>query len=584
MKNKIIFAMKESKILHYTIIFLISLILFYPLLHMNLATSHDGFLHIARIIGVDKIINEDFYFPPMISSLFCEGFGYAINLFYPPIVTFVPLLFKFLTNTYSSALRVFTLITIFLSGAFMYQFTCKVTKNKMMGLISAVLYITAPYHITDIYIRFAIGEFTAFVFIPIVFLGLYNLFEEQGEKHYYIAIGAIGLVLTHSITLVYTAVFSFIYILFYIYKLKEKNVILKCLANAIIILLATAFFTVPILENKMACDYIIFNPKYMSTTIEIVYSNTINPIQFFVNDEDSELIFKIGIPSIVSILFTILTYKNIDEKYKKIYTIFLFFGILSLIMCTKYFPWLILPNIFGNIQFAWRMLGFATFFLSLVGAINIYIIIDKIFKNDNVTKVNYSYIVLLIMLLYIYPMARTYIYTDSIPDMKIENKVINNETTHVFNINREYLPSKSFINNSDYITNRPKDTSIILKGNLNIIEENKNKLNYNLKFEKKNESVSLELPYIFYVGYKVEYKTDDGNISNLPYTESEHGFIQIELPEDITEGSIYVTFTGTTLTKIAYLVSAITLLSFTIWIIYFKFYKVRKKYEKDGNN
>ena len=47
--------------------------------------------------------------------------------------------------------------------------------------------MTFPYHLTDLYTRNAIGEYTSFVFIPLVFLGLYNLFNTL-DKNYYLAI------------------------------------------------------------------------------------------------------------------------------------------------------------------------------------------------------------------------------------------------------------------------------------------------------------------------------------------------------------------------------------------------------------
>ena len=64
----------------------------------------------------------------------------------------------------------------------MYSFVSKLTHNKVTGTLSAILYITMPYHLTDMYIRNAIGEFLSYIFIPLVFLGLYKLFQkEKGE-------------------------------------------------------------------------------------------------------------------------------------------------------------------------------------------------------------------------------------------------------------------------------------------------------------------------------------------------------------------------------------------------------------------
>ena len=68
-----------------------------------------------------------------------------------------------------------------------------------------------PYKLEDLYTRYAIGEFTAFVFMPIIFQGLYNLLNGDKKRHYYIAIGATGLLLTHTISTEYTAIFCLIY-------------------------------------------------------------------------------------------------------------------------------------------------------------------------------------------------------------------------------------------------------------------------------------------------------------------------------------------------------------------------------------
>lgn len=577
MKTKVLTWMQESKILHYIVILIISLLLFWPLLSTNIVSGDDGYLHLARVIGVDKIIQEGSHFPPMISSLFCEGFGYAINLFYPPLVTFVPLLIKMLVNSYTLGLKLFTLITIFLSGIAMYAFTQKVTRNRLTALISATLYITAPYHLTDIYTRFAIGEFAAFMFIPLVFLGLYNLLEENGKKHYYIAIGAIGLVLTHSITLFYTAIFSAVYLLFYLPKLKEKQVLLKCFGNAGIILAVTAFFTIPIVENMLACDYVIFDTKYMLTNVDWVYQHAIEPSQLFITPEEEELNLTIGIPLLISNLLIFFTYSKMEEKDKKTVLVFILFGTISVLMCTKFFFWRILPNLFANIQYPWRMLGFASFFLGVVGAINIQVFISYIFHKDAKTITFFSYLILAMMTLAVLPMANSYRSENLEADNSLVDSILQNETTNVHNINREYLPVKTYQDGCKYIDERPNEISIVLQGNVKKIEEKKENLTYTLTFEKDQEITFLELPYLYYLGYRIEYRGDTGKTEIIPYTESEHGFIQIELPKEMTKGSIQVTFEGTLLTKVAYGISAISLLGFIIWIIHTKLAKKEKK-------
>lgn len=188
--NKGIKQIKENKKIHYIIIILIGFILSILLSKIQIRDTHDGSLHMLRLIGTIDTI-EIGQIPPLINQNYCNGVGYSMNLFYPPIVTYIPLIIKIFTQTYMVALKIFGGLCIVLSGITMYKFVYEVTKNKGIALFSAIFYMIAPYKLANVYKRFAIGEFTAMIFIPLVFLGLYNLFNQDKKKHYYIGVGAI---------------------------------------------------------------------------------------------------------------------------------------------------------------------------------------------------------------------------------------------------------------------------------------------------------------------------------------------------------------------------------------------------------
>lgn len=127
--EKILKEIKEDKMIHYILIILAGCIAAIPLINLQIYGTDDGFIHILRIFGVDKIL-EAGQFPPFIYSNFCRGFGYAINLFYNPLVTYLPLLFKLFTANYSNALKIYTLFTIIISGITMYQLVNQITKKE----------------------------------------------------------------------------------------------------------------------------------------------------------------------------------------------------------------------------------------------------------------------------------------------------------------------------------------------------------------------------------------------------------------------------------------------------------------------
>ena len=137
----------------------------------------------------------------------------------------------------------------------------------------------------------------------------------------------------------------------------------------------------------------------------------------------------------------------------------------------------------------------------------------------------------------------------------------------------EYLPSKAFKVLNTYIANR-KDEPIIMSGEAEILNYNKNGTNLefeltNMKNEqeagnqnnKKEAELTIELPYIYYLGYRVY-----ANGSEIEYTESDNGFVQIKINPAlyVQNVKINVRYTGTNEMTVA---SAISVISAMIIVI-----------------
>jgi len=578
MKN-IIEQLKNNKWIHYIIILIIGLIISLPMLQINIRNTHDGAIHMLRLMGtIDSM--ELGQMPPIIAPNYCDGMGYAMNLFYPCLATYLPLLIKLFVPTYALALRIFGMICIILSGFTMYKFVNEVTEKKWVALFSAILYIIAPYKLANVYIRYAIGEFMAAVFIPLVFLGVYNLFNKDGKKHYYIAIGAIGLMLSHTISTLYTAIFCLIYILFFIKKIKEKEVLKKCIINVVFIIFASLMFLLPMMEATKTAQYSIMTDNIMGTNSTYTSRNTIQFSQFIkdIGEEDGTT-FVIGIPMLLLTAASIYGIFKVDKKYKEIYIIFLIFSIISIIMCTKFFPWICMPNILCKLQYPWRMLGFFIFFASILCGVNLQIIIEKIFKKENIQLI-ISTILIVIMTIFGVQTANSFIEIDkqkSIDRYNIhegekqidelyENSIIRNKKVGHMQINRDYLPYKALKLQDTYMMTR-KDKIYVLQGNANIYNEEKNKLELKAEVNNIEENTILEFPYIFYPGYKITIEDVSKNeIIELKAEESENGYLSAKVTQNIENGTIKVEYEGTLITKISYTISIISIIVFIIYL------------------
>lgn len=169
MKKKIKALLKNKKVLSYMIIIFISILICIPLFSKYMDISRDdGIQHICRLIGTYDTLKEGHLFPVIMSN-FCNGFGYSWNLFYSPLTAYIPLIFKLFTSSFVMCLKLFMMLTVFLSGVFMFQFVHKISRSYKAGVIAAVLYMCTPYHLTDLYNRIAVAELASFIFLPIVF-------------------------------------------------------------------------------------------------------------------------------------------------------------------------------------------------------------------------------------------------------------------------------------------------------------------------------------------------------------------------------------------------------------------------------
>lgn len=548
MKKFLTNLLKNKKVLSYLIIFAISVFICIPLLSKNIDISRDdGIQHICRLIGTYDTLKEGQIFPVIMSD-FCNGFGYSWNIFYSPLTAYFPLIFKLITSSFVVCLKLSMFVSIFLSGVFMFQFTYKVFRSHKVGVISAILYMSAPYHLTDLYNRIAIAELASFIFIPIVFNGMYDLFYRKNTKPYGIIFGAIGLILTHNVMAVYTAIFCFIYLIIH-YKKINKTILKKITICILLILLCTSFYWIPLLEHSQATIYEVFLPERMYKDNTLIGSK-LSVLELFFTEKFG-MIFHIGLLIIIGLILTFLYRKKIQKRYKEWLIIFTVFGICSVIMTTKIFPYEYMPNFLKMIQFTWRMMEFASFFLSVVAAYGI-----SMFLNKNSKKEIY---VVILMLIYLSISIITQNKQVEIPfneERYLQAVPITSATgrVHAGCASFEYLPQKAFTNR-EYIETRTHEV-YVLEGKADIY--NTNKENTNLTFEIQNvtNGTKIELPYIYYLGYNATLIKEDGSKIDLQIHESNNGFCIIQLDET-QKGIIEIAYTGTALMRLSYILTLV---------------------------
>lgn len=562
---KLLNRIKDNK--EYLYILLISIIVCIPLMNKNINIYRDdGIQHVCRLIGTYQTIKSGETLPMIMSNL-CNNFGYSWNIFYSPLTAYAPLIFKIFNFTFTNCLKIFMFAVTLLSGITMYTFMMNVTKNKNVSLLSSILYVLAPYRITDMYIRIAVAELASFVFIPIIFDGLYSVLKEE-KLSFKLIWGTVGLILTHTVITMYTAIICLLYLVFNIKKLKSIKVIRILVISLVCILLITSFYWVGLLQHHNATSYEVFVPGRMEVGNKLEYYKT-EFYQLFYTNKDQTMIYAIGLVTVLGLVLTPIAWKNVEKDYKGTYVLFLIFGIILTIMTLTFFPFEKLPSIFKMIQFTFRLYEFTAFFFAFVAGINYGIIIKK-FKISDVI------VLAVISTLLLIPYKSKLEYELSTNEDRLIEGVRVTENTgrvHAGMASMEYLPSKAFKVLNTYIANR-KDEPIIMSGEAEILNYNKNGTNLefelaNMKSKKEADNqnnkteaeLTIELPYIYYLGYRVY-----ANGGEIEYAESDNGFVQIKINPALYEQNvkINVRYTGTNEMIVA---SAISIISAMIIVI-----------------
>lgn len=542
-------------------------LLILPLLNNKYIRGHDSYFHATNMLLTQRNIdikNLQFSLPKVFGGKIANGFGYGTGIFYPPLsyylTSYITKIFHMNQNDSLFSLTIVAIVIILLSGITMYIFLKKVFKNNKIAGIGSISYISSTYFLCNIYVRMALAESLTFIFIPIVFLGLYELFfgEEKRFDNPFI-IGYIGMIYSHLVMSIYlTLIIIIVFIIFskYVFKI---NKIKKLFLSSIIILLITSPYIIPLLEHKLLGNYAVFEPELMYATKSIYYTS-LKLEDYFLIKPITKSGIRIFINPIVLIIssISILFSKKIFREEKHIYTIVITMLIITAFISSKCFPWNKMPLILKIIQYPWRLRTIIAFLLAIISGNFI-----KIIKCNNNNILFICIAVLITITGYIL-----------IPKYRIDDierlNISDTKFTHM-GTKQEYLPVNTK-NNIDYFNNRTTEIKI-KQGTAEIKKIKDDVPNLVFEIEIDSETVTLELPRLYYLGYDIKFTDNMRNTKKIKYSENEYGFIEILLKES---GTIEILHRGTIANIICNYISIITIIIY-LGVKYLKRMEIIKK-------
>lgn len=232
------------------LIFFCAVLITFPIFSPGMINTNDAVAAFTRTVSLHQAWRTGDLLGRWIPDLML-GFGYPTFNFYAPffyyLATTLSFIFPFLLG-----FKLAYFLIILVSGLTMYLLAREFW-GRSGGLIAAVAYLFAPYHLTDLYRRAAAAELTAIALLPLCFWSIYRLSRKPSLNFFSgTTLATACLILSHNITAMLAIPCLFFYSVAVCWNKRSlpwRQLVLVLAALAGGILLST-YFWLPALYEK----------------------------------------------------------------------------------------------------------------------------------------------------------------------------------------------------------------------------------------------------------------------------------------------------------------------------------------------
>ena len=518
------------------------------LINRGRPTTFDGHVHITTMAQYFLAL-KDGEFPVQWANGFAN-YGYPLAIVAHQVPAYAGAVVNFFTNNIVLSFKIVFFIAIILSTTALYIFL-KEYADKRYALIAAIFFNFAPYRIINIYIRGALPEVVASIFLPVALLGLHRLFVKK--KFSGLVIFIVGLALlaySHPMMLFIHGLLIFAYAIFLIFQYPAKlrlNKIFIFLAACFISGLLAASYLLPL---KMESKYFIAGSENHEITEAHYFKmqNFFSPNWYYFKGHPGPRgnLLKVGLPEISLFIFIVIYTLLNWKKSSKTFKFWVGAGVVSLVLTTAVGRVLYDNSyLFSNIQYPWRFL--ANFIFILPICLSTFLQKKKINAH------------ILAALLIIFLLLR-------LPQIYGKNYVVYDQSHYFFtrvNLHSQNLNTVWMGNSLDYPVKEIQTKIIEGNGQLSNLEVKNSRRT--MKIEA-NEEVRVADYSFYFPGWKVLI---DGQKTEVQYQDPNHrGYLTFLVPPG--EHNVIVKYSWSPVRLLSVLLSGFGLCLFLGMIVFRK--------------
>lgn len=343
--------------------------------------GYDMPFHYARIMGIAQgLLSGEF--PVRIQPGWINGYGYAVSVFYGDALLYIPAALYAIKVPIIYAYKFYM---IFINmGTLLIAFFCfkKLSRDKYISVVCTALYCLSVNRILNVFLRAAVGEYSAYAFFPLVLLGMKEIFDEEenfDDSKYgwvYLCAGMTGIIQTHVLSFEMICIFIGITVLILIRRFFYRRVLFQFAGSVLLIICLNLNFLIPFLDyNKENVLVLSEKAQYGIQGLGLglyelisVGISTGGQAMLSVKGLSRRFPESLGLPILLVILLCIIIpvqCSRWERKEKQRWQFIASLSAIAVFMSTYYFPWNRLSaisgirNVVSSIQFPWRFISIA---------------------------------------------------------------------------------------------------------------------------------------------------------------------------------------------------------------------------------
>ena len=347
-----------------------------PALKDTICIGHDTTFHLVRLCNLADGLRSG-QFPVRIGGFSYNGYGAITSVFYPDLFLYGPALLMNLGASLQYAVNVFFIAVNAASAWTMYAAAKRMFGDAWAAVCASVLYTLSIYRISDVFTRYAFGEMTAMVFLPLFLLGLYEVVLGDRRRWRTLGVSAACIALSHMLSTLICALTAAGMCALFIVRIVRERRLAAILKAAALALALCAFQFVPFVMYSLqgiGAQELVKDPAFFALSPAQLFLLGAGELSLDPRDTTlSTFALEIGLPLLLGAALALYIAATAEKKDGKnsLAVLLTAAGAAFAFMATTLFPWghvrVLTRGLSDYLQFPWRFLMMTAALLALAG-------------------------------------------------------------------------------------------------------------------------------------------------------------------------------------------------------------------------